>query len=182
MLTELKRDREYEWLREADSQFLQQALKDMDRAYQNFFEKRASYPRYKSKHTKQSIRYPQRVKINLAARKAYLPKVGWVKTVFHRQLESRLKNVTVSKTKSGRYYAAFHVELEWPDPVYADRVNGLDLGLKGFAALSDGRKITNPRHLVKADKRLRRMQRQLSRKQKGSRGQKKTVLAGCSPA
>jgi len=103
MLTEMKRDAEYEWLREADSQVLQQALKDLERAYQNFFEKRAGYPRYKRKASKQSIRYPQRVKIDLAARKVYLPKVGWVKTVYHRQLEGRIKNVTVSKTKSGRY-------------------------------------------------------------------------------
>ena len=116
------------------------------------------------------------MKIDLAGMKTYLPKVGWVKTVYHRQLEGKIKNVTVSKTKSGRYYAAFQVELECPDPVYTAGVNGLDLGLRDFAVLSDGRKIANPRHLVKADKRLRRLQRQMSRKQKGSRGREQQRL------
>jgi putative transposase len=85
-------------------------------------------------------------------------------------LEGKLKNVIVSRTKSGRYSASFQVEVEIPDPVYRGSENGLDLGLKDFAALSDGRKLPNPRHLIQAEKRLRRLQRSLSRRQKGSAG------------
>jgi putative transposase len=170
LLTELKRDPEHKWLREADSQVLQQSLKDLDRAYQNFFEGRARYPRFRSRRGKQAIRYPQRVKADLDAKRSYLPKIGWVKTIFHRPLEGQLKNVTVSRTKSGRYYACFQVEVEKPDPICRGGQNGLDLGLKDFAVLSDGRKLVNPRHLIRAERRLRRLQRSLSRRQKGSAG------------
>jgi len=173
LLTELKRCPDYEWLRGADSQVLQQSLKDLDRAFRNFFEGRAGYPHFKSRRAKQAIRYPQRVKINLETKRTYLPKVGWVKTVFHRPLEGKLKNVTVSRTKSGRYYASFQVEVDIPEPVSRGEMVGIDLGLKHYAVLSDGRKIANPRNLIQAERRLRRLQRQLSRKQKGSRGWEK---------
>ena len=87
-LTELKSQSEYAWLKEADSQVLQQKLKDLDRAYVNFFEQRADYPTFKSKRSKQSIRYPQRFKIE--GDRIYLPKVGWVKAVFHRPIEGEM--------------------------------------------------------------------------------------------
>jgi len=176
LLTELKRSVNFEWLREADSQVLQQSLKDLDRAFRNFFEGRARYPRFKSRRAKQAIRYPQRVKVNLEARRTYLPKVGWVKTVFHRPIEGKVKNVTVSRTKSGRYYASFQGEVDIPEPVSCGEMVGIDLGLKHFAVLSDGRKITNLRNLIQAERRLRRLQRQLSRKQKGSQGWEKQRL------
>lgn len=173
LLTRMKADPEYVWLKEADSQVLQQSLRDLDRAYKNFFDGRARYPRFKSRRHKQSIRYPQRVKVNYAFRQIYLPKVGWVKTIFHREIAGKIKNVTVSRTKSGRYFASFQVEVEVPDPVFQGRVVGLDLGIHSFAALSNGDKIANPRHLVRAEKRLRRLQKSLSRKQKGSAGREK---------
>lgn len=170
LLTRLKQDPSHEWLKDADSQVLQQKLKDLDRAYKNFFEKRGKYPRFRNRRAKQSIRYPQRVKVDLDARRSYLPKVGWVKTIFHRSLEGQHKNVTVSRNKSGRYFASFQVEMEIPDPVYQGGENGIDLGLKYFAALSDGSKIANPQHMIQAERRLRRLQRSLSRRQKGSQG------------
>ncbi|KAA3644247.1 MAG: transposase [Chloroflexi bacterium] len=166
----LKRHPAHLWLQEADSQVLQQKLKDLDRAFKNFFEGRARYPRFRSRRHRQSIRYPQRVKVDLAARRSYLPKVGWVKTVFHRSLEGRIKNVTISRTKGNRYYASFQVELELPDPEYKGKAVGVGLGLRSFLACSDGQKIANPRHLVRAEGRLRRLQRSLSRRQKGSAG------------
>ena len=169
LLTEIKRCPDYEWLRDADSQVMQQSLKDLDRAFRNFIEGRTSYPRFKSRRSKQAIRYPQRVKVNFETKRTYLPKVGWVKTVFHRRLEGKVKNVTVSRTKSGRYYASFQVEVDILEPVSRGEMVGIDLGLKHFAVLSDGRKIANPRNLIQAERRLRRLQRQLSRKQKGSR-------------
>ena len=176
LLPDLKRDPQYEWLQEADSQVLQQALKDLDRAYQNFFEKRARFPRFKRKHSRQSIRYPQRVKADLKAKRTWLPKVGWVKTVFHRPPEGKIKSVVVSKNKSGRYYASFQVEVEIPDPVCQGEAVGMDLGLAHYAALSDGTTIANPRNLLQSEKKLARLQRQLSRRKKGSSGWHKARL------
>jgi putative transposase len=81
-LTRLKREPEYDWLKEADSQAMQQSLRDLDTAYQNFFKGHNPYPRFKSKYDRQSYRYPQRFK--LVGNRIYLPKVGWVKVVLHR--------------------------------------------------------------------------------------------------
>ena len=175
-LTQLKQGPEHEWLKEADSQVLQQSLKDLDRAYKNFFEGRAKSPRFKSRKNKQSIRYPQRVKVDLEANRTYLPKVGWVKAVFHRGIEGKLKNVTVSRTKSGKFFASFQVEVDIAEPEYTGDQVGIDLGLTHFAVLSDGSKIENPRHLIQAERRLRRLQRSLSRRKKGSAGREKQRL------
>jgi putative transposase len=176
LLPDMKRREEYEWLKAADSQVLQQSLKDLNQAYQNFFEKRAGYPRFKSKQDEQKIRYPQRVEAELEAKRSYLPKVGWVKTVFHRPMEGEIKNVTVSKTKSGRYYASFQVEVEIAKPEYRGKEVGVDLGLLHYAVMSDGTRIPNPRNLVRSEKRLAMLQRRLSRRKKGSAGREKARL------
>lgn len=165
---------EFEWLKEADSQTLQQSLKDLDRAYQNFFAKRADYPRFKSRHDKQSIRYPQRFKLNEG--KIYLPKVGWVKVIQHRTIEGKMKNCTVSKTKSGKYFVSIQCERNVPEPQYTGDTVGVDLGLSHFAITSKGEKIENPRHLRKSEKRLKRLQRTLSRKKRGSNNRSKARL------
>lgn len=170
-LVELKNTPEAEWLKEADSQALQQKLQDLDRAYTNFFEKRAKFPRFKSKRHNQSIRFPQRFKFS--DRKIYLPKVGWVKAIFHRPLEGKAKNVSVSKTKTGKYFASIQCEVEMPEFTPNKDEVGIDLGLKSFLMTSDGEKIDHPRHLQKAEKRLIRLQRQLSRRVKGSKGRDK---------
>jgi putative transposase len=168
---ELKNTPEAEWLKEADSQALQQKLQDLEQAYTHFYEKRAKFPRFKSKRDKQSIRYPQRFKFS--AVQVYLPKVGWVKAVFHRPLEGKAKNVTVSKAKTGKYFASIQCEVETPAALPNNGEIGIDLGLKSFLVTSAGEKIDHPRHLQKAEKRLLRLQRQLSRRVKGSKGREK---------
>ena len=148
---------------------------DLDRAYVNFFEHRAKYPRFKQKHAPQSIRYPQRFKFN--GNRIYLPKVGWVKIVLHRPLEGTPKNVTVSKSKSGEYYASVQcaMQVEKPMPSGLPAV-GIDLGLKHFVVLSSGEKIEHPQYLRQAEKRLVRLHRRLSRKQKGSANRNKARM------
>jgi putative transposase len=174
-LKHLKKDPERVWLKEADSQVLQQKLMDLDRAYVNFFEHRAKYPRFKKRHGQQSIRYPQRFKFN--GNRIFLPKVGWVKIVLHRALEGTPKNVTVSKTKSGEYYASVQCDMQVEQPVQTDLPTvGIDLGLKHFAVLSTGEKIEHPQYLRQAEKRLARLQRRLSRKKKGSANRDKARL------
>ncbi len=165
-LRDLKHEDETIWLKQAHSQVLQQKLMDLDRAYVNFFEGRAKYPTFKSKRNKQSIRYPQGFKLN--GHSVYLPKVGWVKLVLHRTLEGEMKNATVTKTKSGRYFVSILCETEIDDPIYEGPHVGVDMGLNHFATLSTGEKIDNPRHLRRSEKKLAKEQRKLNHKVKGS--------------
>jgi putative transposase len=171
---------DYPWLKEADSQTLQQALKDLDSAYQRFLKGLADYPNFKRKFDKQSIRYPQRFKFD--GSKIYLPKVGWVKVIRHRRIEGAMKNCTVSKTKTGKYFVSIQCEIEHETPQQKQGSIGIDLGLKDSATLNDGtetKKIACPKHLHKAENLLKIRQRRLSRKVKGSnsRGKAKLVVA-----
>lgn len=175
LLKGLKQGEDHTWLKDADAQVIQQKLMDLDRAYVNFFEHRAKYPKFKTKHAAQSIRYPQRFKFN--GNRIFLPKVGWVKIVLHRALEGTPKNVTVTKTKSGEYYASVQCQMQVEKPIQNDMpAVGIDLGLKHFAVLSTGEKIDHPKYLRQAEKRLARLQRRLSRKQKGSANRNKARL------
>lgn len=191
-LTRLKSDPEFVWLRETDSQVLQQSLIDLQRAFDHFFRmhsqgslprgngrprkdgKPKGFPRFKSKHEAQSVRYPQRFKLNDAEDHIYLPKVGWVRVVVHRPIEGEMKNCTVSKTKSGRYFISIQCEIETPDPEERDGPEvGIDLGLISFITTSDGEKVPPPRYLRRAERRLRIRQRRLSRKARGSKNREK---------
>jgi putative transposase len=169
---------EHPWLKEAHSQVLQSALKNLDTAYVNFFEQRTAYPNFHRKHDKQSARYPQGFKIQ--GNKVYLPKVGWVKTVFHRPLpegtRGTMKNCTVSKTKSGCHFISIQVEIEIEDLEPKLAAVGIDLGLTTFATLSTGDKVEKPKHLHRSERRLKIRQRRLSRKIKGSKGRNKARL------
>jgi len=174
---------DHPWLKEADSQVLQQALQDLDRAYINFFEGRADYPNFKRKHDSQSIRYPQRFKLDGSL--IYLPKVGWVKIVRHRKLEGKAKNVTVSKTKTGKYFASVQCEIEKTIQLTTNhQAVGIDLGLKDFAILSSQDETTKtypvriepPKHLRKVENLLKIRQRRVSRQVKGSNSRNKARL------
>lgn len=174
MMTELKRQSDCDWLKEADSQALQAKIEDLNRAFVNFFEGRARFPRFKKRHSRQSIRYPQRFKFD--GDRVYLPKVGWVKTVIHRPMEGKPKSLTVSKTKSGEYYVSVLCETEISVRPNGMPPVGVDLGLKDFAVLSTGEKIEHPGHLRKAERRLKKLQRRMSRKKKGSSNRNKARL------
>ncbi len=178
LLPQLKKNKETEWLSECYSQVLQATTLNLTTAYKNFFEKRAGFPKFKSKHGRQSIQYPQNAQVINSCLK--LPgKVGLVKAKIHRAIEGDIKTVTVSKDPSGRYYASIlsEVEGENPSPSTEGRIIGVDLGLKHFAITSDGNKVSkyeNPKHLAKHEKNLKRKQRKLSRKQKGSNSRNKS--------
>ena len=175
MLPMLKKDKP--WLKAASAQVLQSSLMHLDNAFKNFFHGRARYPRFKNKHQKQSIQYPQKVKIE--GNKIYLPKVGWVKCVVHREPEGKIKTVTVSKAPSGKYYASVLLDAGQvePKPVkHIEKATGLDMGIHDFITDSQGNKIPNPRFLNKQLINLKRKQQSLSRKKKGSRGRAKARL------
>jgi len=170
-LPQLKR--EHPWLKDAPSQALQQAILNLKAAFDNFFQGRAKLPQFKSKRGRQSVQFPQGVK--LGERCIYLPKVGWVKARFHRPLVGRLKTVTVSQTPRGHYHAALLLEdgTPQPEPSADGKAVGIDLGLTEFAVTSDGVKLANPRHLARHEANLKRKQRKLARKTKGSNGWRK---------
>jgi putative transposase len=163
--------KEFPWLSEVDSQVLQQAVGNADRSHGNFLAHRAGYPQFKNKHSKQSIHYPQRVKINQESKKICLPKVGLVEIVLHRPFEGTMKGVTVSKTKTGKYYASVLCEIEDKKLVvqHIDKVIGLDLGLHDLMVSSDGLMTGNPKFIKRASANLARKQKNLARKKKGSK-------------
>lgn len=168
---------EFDWLSNAHSQVLQSVSLNLSRSFVNFFEKRARYPKFKSKHDRQSIQYPQGVKI-VDGCKVYLPKIGHVKAVVHRQLFGKMKTVTVSKDPSGEYYASILIDdgVETPTPSFEGKWIGVDVGLESFAATSDGSKFDTQRFFRKSEKNLARKQRKLSRKQNGSANRNKARL------
>ncbi|WP_414622638.1 RNA-guided endonuclease InsQ/TnpB family protein [Calothrix sp. CCY 0018] len=165
---------EFPWLKDCYSQVLQSVSLNLSRAFINFFEGRAKYPNFKSKHGKQSIQYPQSVKLLDGAIK--LPKIGEVAARLHRIFEGKLKTVTVSMSCTGKYYAALLFDDGQPDatPSIEGKAIGIDLGLTHFAITSDGSKFDNPRHLKKRAANLKRKQQKLSRKEKGSNRRSKT--------
>jgi putative transposase len=157
---------DHPWLKAADSQALQQSILNLDIAFRNFFRERTRYPRFKKKHAaRQSIQYPQRVKLD--GDRIYLPKVGWVKAVVHRELEGKIKTVTVSRESTGKYYASVLTDDGMPETQQVkrfDRVLGVDLGITTAVTSSDGAKTANQKFLLSALRNLRRKQKTLSRK------------------
>jgi putative transposase len=161
--------KEFEWLAEPYSQVLQSVSLNLSRAFINFFEGRVKFPNFKSKFDKQSIQYPQNVKITDEGLK--LPKLGVIPAKIHRVLDGRLKTVTVSMTASGKYFASLLFDDGVPELAKSSdgKAVGIDLGLTHFAITSDGSKFDNPRVLKKRSKNLKRKQQKLSRKVKGVR-------------
>ena len=176
----LKKAEDTIWLGDCYSQVLQTTTLNLTTAYKNFFDKRAGFPKFKSKHGKQSIQYPQNVKV--VDGNVKLPgNIGIVKAKIHRPIEGKIKTVTISKTPSGKYFASILTEVEGVSTLPNTRKNqtisqgkiyGIDLGLKHFAVVTDGEKVSkydNPKHLAKHEKNLKRKQKKLARKQKGSK-------------
>jgi putative transposase len=171
-LTLLKKTEEYQWLALADAQALQQSLKNLEKAFKNFFEGRSSFPKFKSRFHKQSIAYPQRVTIT-KNRCVKLPKIGEIVAKITRPIEGKIKTVTVSKTSTEKYFASILIEI--PDLKLENisnlKISGIDVGCIDVATVFDGEtnwKVANPRHFNRIKSNLRRKQQQLSKKPKGS--------------
>lgn len=174
MLTDLKKKQEFEFLKEVDSIALQQTLRDLDKGFVNYFQKRAGHPVFKSKHNHyQSYRtINQKDTIRIAGRYLKLPKVGSVKVRQSMEI-GKINNVTIECTPTGKYFAVLNVEF---DPVPMPNKGGcigIDVGIKEFYSDSNGNTVANPKHLERSMKKLVREQRRLSRKQKGSRNREK---------
>jgi len=176
-LAKLKKEKEFEWLNEVNSQSLQMALRNLDNAFTNFFRKQNKFPNFKSKkHNINSFQIPQHLKLS---DKLDIPKIKGIKIIQHRKLEGKIKTATVSKTPTGKYYISILVEQDKKLPkkpkIKENTAIGIDLGIKTFATLSNGKKIDNPKYLKNNSRKLRRQQRWLSKKIKGSNNRKKQV-------
>ncbi|MEH2192770.1 MAG: RNA-guided endonuclease TnpB family protein [Nostoc sp.] len=179
LLPALKKSVDTIWLADCYSQVLQATTLNLTTAYKNFFEQRAGFPKFKSRHGKQSVQYPQNVKVVEGNLK--LPgNIGIIKAKIHRVIEGKIKTVTVCKTPSDKYLASILTETvrvvattgEGENPIISEgKIYGIDLGLKHFAVVSDGvhvSKYDNPKHLAKHEKNLKHKQKKLARKVKGS--------------
>jgi putative transposase len=174
-LTELKKQEEYSWLNEVNSQSLQVSLKNLDDAYNGFFKKRTKFPNFKSKHTKNSFKVPQGVKLEdgkLRIRKFKNP----IDIILHRTFSGTIKQCTISKTPTDEYFVSILVETEHTKLPKTGKSIGIDLGLKDFVITSDGYKYKNNRYTKKYQTKLKKAQQHLSRKKKGSNRYQKQKL------
>lgn len=169
--------KEYEWLKEVDSLALANAQVNLQTAYNNFFKRpEVGFPKFKSKKNNH-FSYTtnnQGGNIYISDRYIKLPKIGLVRIKKHRDFDGLIKSVTVSKNPSGKYYVSVLVEQEEKEKLPAtDSKIGIDLGIKEFCITSDGELIENPKYLRKSEQRLRKLQKDLSRCQKGSKNRNK---------
>lgn len=166
------------WKRIATPLWKQCVAINLNKAYTSFFQGRVKFPRFKSKQGKQSIQYPQNV--TLKGRCLSVPKLGEIKAVFHREIAGTIKTVTISKTRSDKYFASILCETEDSvDSRTGDKTLGIDLGLKDFAIVHDGEQVTkysNPKHLKRHERNLARIQQKLARKTQGSKTRQKFRL------
>lgn len=169
-LTELKKQEATAWLREVNSQTLQFAIRNLEAAYTNFFQKRAKFPKFKSKRSKNSFTVPQFALI--ADNRLFIPKFkDGIKCRVHREIKGKIGKITVSKTPSEKYFVSVFTEEEYTTPLKkTNKSVGLDLGLKDLVVTSDGETFNNNRYTRKYEHKLAIAQRHLSRKKKGSKG------------
>src|SRR6056297_473722 len=178
-LTQLKK--ELQWLKEPDKFALQNALKDLDKAFNNFFSGKYDFPQFKSKkniknsyRTNKFIRKNGTTNIEIKNNKIKLPKLGWIKFSKSQKVKGKILNVTVSITNTDKYFISIAVKEGIKKLNKKDNAIGIDLGLKEWAIISDGQKIDNPGVLKKYEKKIARLQRSLARKEKGSNNWYKT--------
>jgi len=174
-LTAWRNSTETAWLAQAPVHPLQHALKDLERAYKNFFAGRADFPRFKKKGMGDSFRYPdaRQFKIDEANSRIYLPKLGWVRYRNSRNMLGTAKNITVSST-GGKWLVSIQTEreIEQPLPTSTTAI-GIDVGIARFATMSDGNFIAPLNSFKKHQQRLAKYQRRMSRKVKFSSNWKK---------
>lgn len=176
VLTELKRHKM--WLKEVDKWSLTNALKDLDVAYQKFF-KGNGFPRFKSKkRDKNSYRTNDYLFLDKDNRKIRIPKVGWIKFRDKSKFNglTKINNITISRSSSGKYFASISAEVDIKVFEKSNQNCGIDLGLKDFCVLNDGTKFENPKFLVANERRLKMLQKSLSRKVQGSKNYEKAKV------
>ncbi|CAB3968163.1 MULTISPECIES: RNA-guided endonuclease TnpB family protein [Burkholderia] len=174
LLTEWRNGTETPWLKDAPTHPLQQALEDLERAYANFFAKRADFPRFKKKGQRDSFRYPdpKQIKFDQANSRIFLPKLGWLRYRNSREALGELRNVTVSQS-CGKWYVSIQTEREVDRPLPNGGAVGIDMGIARFATLSDGTFFAPLNSFKRHQTVLRKAQQAMGRKTKFSNNWKK---------
>jgi len=178
----LKSNEETSWLKEVNAQSLQASLENLDKAFTRFFKDKKGFPKFKSKHeNRQSFSVPQSATVDFEKNTISIPKFKTpIKCKINREFNGNHKTITICKTPTNKYFASILVEIneDIPQlkPIDENKAIGIDLGIKTFAVLSNGEEIQNPKHLKSALKRLKKQQRRVSKKVKGSNNRKKAVL------
>lgn len=173
LLPEWKKSPDTLWLSESPSQILQQALKNLESSFRNFFAKRTDFPKFKKRGQSDSFRYPQGFKVEQGNSRLFLPKLGWVRYRNSRTMQGVAKNITISQS-GGKWYASIQTELEVETPLHSSTTAvGIDVGVTKFATLSTG-EIFEPKNSFRNKaQRLARYQRAMSRKTKFSKNWQK---------
>lgn len=170
LLPELKK--EFEFLKFSNSQSLQESLKNLDKAFKNFFKGLSDFPKFKKKKKTNSISIPQHFKI--VENKLKIPKLKTsIKFKKHRTIEGKIKSISITIKPSGKYYLNVLVEREIIPLPKKDKIIAIDMGLTDFIVTSDNQAVKNPKHFKKLERRLKLWQKRLSRKEKGSNNYKK---------
>ena len=175
LLTEWRNGPGTPWLKDAPVHPLQQALKDLERAYKNFFAKRTAFPRFKRKGSGESLRYPdpKQIKLDQPNARIFLPKLGWMRLRLSRPVLGEVRNVTVS-CSSGKWFVSIQTQREVPQPLPSSTsAVGVDVGIARFATLSNGTFLAPLNSFKRYQQRLAKYQRRMSRKVKGSCNWKK---------
>lgn len=177
-LPELKK--ECPWLTEVNAQSLQQAISNLDSAFNAFFKGNSDFPKFKKKTSRQSFRVPQKVLVDFDKNTLSLPKFKeGIDIVLHRKFTGTIKQATISRAPTGKYFASILVEtgeeVKKLAKIKEKTTIGIDLGIKSFAVTSNGEVFENPKHLKKAQSKLKFVQRKYS-KNKGKRTKHKLAI------
>ena len=181
-LPKMKKSEGYSWLSEVNSLSLQAALANLDSAFVKFFREKKGFPKFKSKKdNRQSFSIPQNTRVNFEESRVYIPKFReGIKARFHRKFEGFVKTSVITRTPTNKYFISILVEVNEvdaaPKPISENKAVGIDLGIKTFAVLSDGTEIQNHKYLKRSIKKVKRLQRSLSKKAKGSKNREKARL------
>jgi len=174
-LTKLKKDESTIWLKEINSQTLQQTLKNLEAAYLNFYRGNAEFPNFKSKRSKNSFRVPQHITVE--TNKIYVPKFNdGIKLIKQREFKGEIRQCTFSRDSRNQYFVSILVATTHEPMAHTGKSVGIDLGIKDFCITSDGTKFKNPRYTKQYEKELKVAQQHLSRKTNGSHQSEKQRL------
>jgi len=174
LLTGWRNGTDTPWLKDAPTHPLQQTIKDLERAYANFFAKRADFPRFKKKGQGDSFRYPdpKQIKLDQANSRIFLPKLGWLRYRNSRGVLGAVRQVTVS-SRGGKWFVSIQTEREVEQPIPQGRAVGIDMGVARFATLSDGTFYAPLNSFKRHEAALCKAQQAMSRKTKFSNNWKK---------
>lgn len=177
----LKKSEDTKWLKEVNSQSLQESLVHLDKAFTKFFKEKKGFPKFKSKkNNRQTFSIPQSTIVNFENNTIDIPKFNKsIKIRLHRKFEGKIKTSTITKTSTDKYFISVLVELNENNPIKKpiceSQAIGIDLGIKTFAVLSNGVEIENVKYLRKSLNNLKKAQRKMSKKINGSNNYKKSI-------